>query len=145
MKNILILMAVVSLMACGSAKFSQTGQKEKQKVSDFLACMDHASGPKYIEMMNCISPQYLKQHGIDRSAYKVDNYSIYGFSIESYTRDGMVTAKVWGEARKWVHKLTFKLTKSGGKIYIIPSEHSDKYISPWWSRETYIREVNPQN
>jgi hypothetical protein len=143
MKKILalIITAFVTL-SCNPTKFSATGDKEKKFVSDFLECMDHGSSPKYEEMMDAISPKYIKEKSINKATYKVDNYTIWGYSIETYNNNGLITAKVWGEDRKWVHLLTFKLSHEGGKLYLIPSEHSDSYISPWWERQTYIKERN---
>jgi hypothetical protein len=143
MKRILALIFIALVaVSCGTSKFSKTGDKEKKFISDFLECMDHGSGPKYTEMMDAISPMYIKEKNINKSMYKVDNYTIWGYSIETYTNDGLVSAKVWGEDRKWVHLLTFKLRHEGGKLYLIPSDHSDSYIYPWWERKTYIKERN---
>jgi hypothetical protein len=135
----IILIALITF-SCKTAQFSSTGDKEKKFISDFLSCMSKDNGPKYKEMMDCISPKYIKDNNINVTNFKVDNYTLWGYSIESYTKGGMITAKVWGQNREWVHLLTFKLSKEGGKTYLVPSEHSDTYISPWWERKTYIKE-----
>jgi len=141
MKKLLLLFILsVFALSCGTAKFTTTGDKEKKYVDDFLSLMAHGSGPDYEGLMACISPMYLKEKGLDATIYKVDNYTIWGHSIESYTTEGIVVTKVWGKDREWVHELTFKLRKEKGKLYLVPSENSDNYISPWWSRKTYIRE-----
>jgi hypothetical protein len=143
MKKILALIFIAMVaVSCSNTKFSKTGDKEKKFVSEFLDCMYHGSGPKYKEMMNAISPMYIKKKNINKDDYKVDNYTIWGYSIETYENNGLISAKVWGEDRKWVHLLTFKLSIEGGKLYLIPSANSDSYISPWWERKTYIKEYN---
>lgn len=141
MKKIIILCLIALFaIACSTSKFTSDGAKEKKYIDVFLTYMDVDNGPEYQNMMNCISPKYIKEKGIEVTDYKVDNYSITGHSIESYTSEGYVVAKIWGKNRSWVHELTFKLSIEGGKIYIYPSGNSDSYIYPWWERITYIDE-----
>lgn len=141
MKKILILLlTAVFAISCGTSKFTTNGDKEKKFVSDFLTFMNKGKSPDYQGMMNCISPAYIKEKGIDISKSKVDNFTLWGYSIESYSNQGIVVVKIWGKDREWVHELTFKLSKEKGKLYFVPSEFSDNYISPWWSKKTYIRE-----
>jgi hypothetical protein len=141
MKRILGFIFIALIAAsCGTAKFSTTGDKEKKYIDDFLSLMGKDNEPKYTELMKCISPKYIKDNNLNTSVFKVDNYSTWGHSIETYTAKGMITAKIWGQNREWVHLLTFKLSKENGKLYIVPSAHSESYISPWWERQTYIKE-----
>ena len=129
------------LTSCKTASFTSSGEDEKKFVSDFIAFMYHDSGPKYQEMMNALSPEYIKVNKIDISDYKVNNYSVWGFSIVSYNAgEGLVIAKIWGENRRWVHELTFKLRREKGKLYLVPSAHSESYIDPWYSVRSYIKE-----
>jgi hypothetical protein len=141
MKKIFGLMIILMIAAsCNTAKFSTTGDKEKKYIDNFLSLMGKDNEPKYTELMKCISPKYIKDNNINTSAFKVDNYTNWGHSIESYSDKGLVIAKIWGQDRGWVHKLTFKLSKEKGKLYIVPSAHSENYISPWWEKQTYIKE-----
>lgn len=135
----LVLIALM-VSACSTSKFSASGTKEKKYVDDFLALMDRGSGPDYARLMACISPLYLKENQLDPTVCKVDNYSIRGYSIESYTPAGVVVTRIWGEDRSWVHELTFQLRIEKGKLYLLPSGHEGGYISPWKSRKTYIKE-----
>jgi hypothetical protein len=129
------------LASCASSKFSKDGSKEKKFVTQFCSYMDQESGPKYKEMMDCISPTYIRENNISTSSYKVNNYSIYGSSIESFiAKTGAMKVKVWGEKRAWVHLLEFKLVKEKGKLYLYPGNHSDSYIDPWFKVDSYIRE-----
>lgn len=139
-KHLLLILAILFAASCNTSKLSTSGENEKKFISNFLTYMDKGSGPDYQGMMNCISPEYIREHGIDVTGYKVDNYTVWGFSIESYSTDGLIVTKIWGKDREWVHELTFKLRKEKGKLYIVPSEFADQYISPWWTRKTYIRE-----
>ncbi|MEI6122674.1 MAG: hypothetical protein WCQ95_03525 [Bacteroidota bacterium] len=143
MKKSIVLILVLSLFgfACSTAKLTKTGDTEKKYVSDFLSYMDHKDKPQYKNMMDCISPSYIKKNTINISNYKVNNYSIWGYSVDSYSQyDGMVVAKIWGEDKKWIHELTFKLVKEKGKLYLLPSKHSEDYIDPWFLVKTYINE-----
>lgn len=136
----LIFIALIAV-SCSTSKFTAAGDKEKKFVSDFISYMDKDKGPQYTQLMNCISPEYLKDSCTDKAGYKVDNIkNIFGQSIERYSKDGMVDVRIWGQDRIWVHILTFKLSKEKGKLYIVPSSHSNNYITPWWSRQNFVRE-----
>lgn len=138
---LLIIVSVASLLACGTSKFSKNGTKEKEFITKLCGYMDHEKGPMYKELMNCISPEYIKTNGLDISNYKVNNYGVYGSSIESFiAKTGVMKVKIWGENRSWVHLLEFKLVKESGKLYVIPGRHSESYIDPWYSVESYIKE-----
>jgi hypothetical protein len=139
-KAILIFIIILITASCTTSRFSTSGDEEKKFISNFLSYMDHSSEPAYDDMMRCISHQYISKNKIDKAHFKVDNYTIWGYSIEDYHNDGKVTAKVWGNERGWIHLLTFKLSKESGKLYIVPSQHSTDYISPWWERQTYVKE-----
>jgi hypothetical protein len=143
MKKIVLisLVLLISVSACNTSKTSKSGDAEKQFVSTFLIYMDHDKGPKRDEMMACISPNYIKENGIDIKKLKVNNYSIWGSSIEYYVAaSGMVVTKVWGENKNWIHQLEFKVVKEKGKLYLMPSKHSDAYIDPWYVVKSYIKE-----
>ncbi len=140
MKKILGLLLVSLIMtACNTTKFSTGGEKEKKFVDDFLNMMDKDHGPDYTGLMACISPAYLKENNLNPEKYKVDNYSVWGHSIESYTSRGTVVTRIWGENHSWEHELTFQLRKEGGKLYLVPSEHDQNYLSPWSARRTYLK------
>jgi|WetSurMetagenome_2_1015567.scaffolds.fasta_scaffold609278_2 hypothetical protein len=132
-KTLMALTLLVFLVsACKTTKVSNSSEAEKY-VTKFLSYMDQKDGPKRQEMMDCISPSYISENNIKTSDYKVNNYSIWGFSIVSYdAATGIVVTRVWGEARKWVHELDFKVVKEKGSLYLMPSKHSDAYIDPWF-------------
>jgi hypothetical protein len=139
--GLISLVILISVGACKTSQTSKNGEAEKAFVTTFLTYMDHEKGPMRDEMMACISPTYIKENGIDTKKLKVNNYSIWGFSIEYYVAaDGMVVTKVWGEDKKWIHQLEFKVVKEKGKMYLMPSEHSDAYIDPWFVAKTYVKE-----
>ncbi|MEI6853925.1 MAG: hypothetical protein WCL06_13855 [Bacteroidota bacterium] len=140
-KTLMALTLLVFLgSACKTTKVSNSSEAEKY-VTKFLSYMDQKDGPKRQEMMDCISPSYISENNIKTSDYKVNNYSIWGFSIESYDAStGIVVTRVWGEARKWVHELDFKVVKEKGSLYLMPSKHSDAYIDPWFEAKTYIKD-----
>jgi heptaprenylglyceryl phosphate synthase len=115
------------------------GASEKEFITKFISYMENVS-PDYEGLMNSVSPEYIRTHNIDKSLYKVDNFFVTGKSIEEYSAEGYVIVKIWGEGRSWVHQLTFKLTREKGKLYIMPSAHSEKYITPWWDKKQYVKE-----
>ena len=134
MKKILL----VALMSTGYiATYSQVGDLQKQCVSRLLVCM-HAErgGPRYPELMNCISPMYLQENHIDRETHKVNNYTIWGFVIDNYTEaDSIVTARIYGEKKSWMYNITFKVTMENNRPYIWPSSFDSEWIHPWWTVE----------
>ncbi len=143
MKKSIVICIIFSILgfSCSTAKLTKTGDAEKKYVSTFLSYMVQSTGPQYKKMMECISPAYIKKNNINTAEYKVDNYTIWGYSVESYSQnDGLVVTKIWGENKKWVHQVTFKLVKENGKLYLEPSKYSDTYIDPWDSVKTYINE-----
>lgn len=143
MKKITLSFVIIALLISAgcSDKFSRSGEKEKQFITNFLNLMNQENGRQYTKMMNYISKKYIADNGIDIKKYKVDNYSIYGFEIISYDmRNGLIVTKVWGKEKSWIHQLTFKLSKERGKLYLVPMKHSDSYIKPWYEAKTYIRE-----
>jgi hypothetical protein len=119
--------------------WAQNGSGEKQMVAKFLSFMHAERGPNYPEMMNCISPAYLKENNIDKKAYKVNNYTIWGFTIESFSEeDNIVYAKIYGQKRSWGYSLGFKVSKENGRFYIVPSSFDTEWIHPWWGEVVSI-------
>ncbi|MCK9613074.1 MAG: hypothetical protein PHR81_02555 [Bacteroidales bacterium] len=141
-KAVLFLCSTLfSLTACQTSKLSVNGDTEKQFTATYINYMDHANGPKYKKLMDGLSPEYIKKNDIDKEKYKVNNYSVWGFSIDSYdNKEGLIVTKIWGEEKRWMHRLTFKIVKEKGKMYMMPSKHSDAYIDPWYKVDTYIKE-----
>ena len=134
------LVLLFSVLACNTTKTSKTGDAEKQFVSVFLSYMNHGQVSKQNEMKACISPAYIKEQGINIASFKINNYSIWGYSIEYYAADeGMVVAKIWGENKNWIHQLDFKVVKESGKLYLMPSQHKDMYIDPWYRAKLRIK------
>jgi hypothetical protein len=131
---------IVIMVACTTAKYSGSGEAEKQFVSTFLLYMDHEKGPMNDKMMECISPSYIKINHIDKEKMRVNNYSIWGSAIDYYdASDSKCVVKIWGENKKWVHELTFLLVKEKGKLYLMPSKYSESYIDPWLNVRSYIK------
>lgn len=138
--GLIFLVLLAYVCSCNTTKTSKSGDAEKQFVATFLTYMNHDQGPKQAEMKACISPVYLKENGIDINKYKVNNYSVWGSNIEYYVAaDGMVVTKVWGENKSWIHQLEFKVVKESGKLYLMPSRHSDTYIDPWYVAKLRIK------
>lgn len=136
MKKKYIVLIVLATI-CTTTLKSQTGNVEKQFVAKFLSFMHAERGPNYPEMMNCISPNYLKINNLDKSNLKVNNYTIWGFTIVSYSEtDSMASAKVYGQKHSWTYILTFKLSKENNRFYILPASHDSQWIHPWWTVET---------
>lgn len=142
MKKTCIAILLLVFLGSGCKTTRPAGNSDAEKyVTKFLVYMNQTDGPKRQEMMDCIAPSYISQHNINTADYKVNNYSISGFSIESYSAaDALVIAKVWGEGKKWIHQLTFKVVKEKGSLYLMPGRHSEAYIDPWFAVKTYVKE-----
>jgi hypothetical protein len=140
-KNLLVIMLLALVFtACTTSKVSNADDAKKY-VSTFLGFMDQKHKPNETEMMNCMALSFIESNHIKTDDFKVDNYSIWGFSIESYdATTGLVVTKVWGEARKWIHQLTYKVVKEKGKLCLMPSAFGEGYIEPWFEVKTYIKE-----
>jgi hypothetical protein len=83
-----------------------------------------------------IAPSYYKKNKIDKFDYQINYYSPSGSEIESVEDDGMVSALIWGSGKSWINRLTFKVVKEGGKVYVYPKGHTDNfYIHPWYEVE----------
>ena len=135
------MILILILVACSISKYSGSGEAEKQFVSNFLSFMDHEKGPMNDKMMACISPSYIKTNQLDAEKMRVNNYSVWGFDIDYYDAStGNCIVKVWGENKKWVHELTFKIVKEMGKLCLMPAKHSESYIDPWLNVKSYIKQ-----
>ncbi len=142
MKRILVLVAFFALVSisCTTSKIVK-GDKEKKFVSTFLGYMDHKNEPNHKNMLVFIAPSFIKANNINTSDCKVNNYSFYGFNIESFNAtSGIVITKIWGENKSWIHELDFKVMKEKGKLYLMPSKYDENYIDPWISIKTYTKE-----
>lgn len=121
-------------MSCIVTLKSQVGDKEKQFVVKFLSFMHAERGTNYPEMMNRISPNYIKENNIDTKTHQVNNYTIWGFIIESYSEsDSLITAKIFGQKHAWAYRLTFKLSTENDRLYILPASFDEAWIHPWWT------------
>lgn len=139
MKKIAIIL-VAATISCMALVNAQGGNLEKQFVAKFLSYMHAERGTNYPGLMSCISPNYLKENNIDKEKYKVNNYTIWGFTIDSFDEtENIVYTKVYGQKRSWTYKLTFKLSKENGKFYIIPSSSDTEWIHPWWGEVETIK------
>ncbi len=94
------------------------------------------------DMRLYIAPSYYKKYSIDPFVFLVNSYTPFGYSIESVDSKGIVTAKIWGEDRAWVHELTFKVVEENGLLYVMPGKHypDTEYVDPWFSVRTSITE-----
>lgn len=92
-----------------------------------------------------IAPSYYRKEKLDKYDYKINYYSPKGGEIKEVKSNGMVEAYIWGEDKGWVHLLTFKVVKEGGKSYVWPKGHTDNnYIHPWYDVETDVDYVKPK-
>ncbi|MFC2100432.1 hypothetical protein ACFLRZ_01240 [Bacteroidota bacterium] len=133
-----LFFSLLILTSCTStSKVSKSGFSEMGLVSEFITLMVNNAAPA--GMMKYISPSYLKENNINKADYKVNTYAPVDFRIENYI-NGMVFAKIWGNNRSWVHRLTFMVVKEEGKLYLKPGKHYDKVIDPWHRAETYLVE-----
>lgn len=105
---------------------------EARLVYDFLKIM---KDDQYNETskMKFVSPKYLKKNNLNPSDYKVNTYTISGFNVKKFDKEtGMVQTWIWGENKKWIMQLDFKVVREDGKLFLYPSRFSDyKYIDAW--------------
>lgn len=141
MKKITFILAALFLFSCSSSKLSVSGEAESEFVNGFLKHMvDNTSTASKI-LKDYISPTFLKENNIDITSKSVNVYSPDEFGIEKYDRkEGIVTAKIWGKDKDWVHRLHFKVEKIDGKLYLYGKTNNDSYVDPWFSVESFIKE-----
>ncbi len=138
MKKILCLAVIIFLVSCTPpGRLSKSGEAEKELVIEFLDKMVHSANNEVL--MDFMAPSYLEEHQLDKNSYQVNVYYPVGFHLENYIGD-LITAKIWGKDRSWVHRLTFKIIKENKILYLYPGSHSDKYIQPWFRVEPYLVE-----
>ncbi len=138
--RLLGMFVLIGVMACsGSKKLSQSGNDEKQFVSEFI---DHwMDGTDSEKLKAYISPTFCKSNKIDLDDYNINKYSPKGYKIESYNpKNGEVVALIWGSNKGWMHRLYFSLKMEGNKMYLTPlyPEDDSNYIHPWIKVDAYI-------
>jgi len=120
---------------------NKTFTPEEKLVSDFITIWveDSENNDK---MMGFISPKYFKANKLDKKKYNVNLYYPKGYEIKGFDKSkGLVTVLIWGEDKKWTHRLTFKVVKIKKKLYLYPSKFTESmYIYPWDSLDTYVEE-----
>lgn len=122
--------------------FTSTGYEEKKLVEEILQIMVDQNSAS-TQLKPYIAPSYYTTYNLSKETYLIDNYSPKGYEIKSYNSStGIINAEIWGNNRSWVHKLTFKLVKENGGLYVYPEKHSDSYIKPWYRVGAYIEEDN---
>jgi len=134
-----ILLFVVS--ACGAGnRLSREGTGEKEFVSRFLNLMTN-SYDNDEEMIAFLAPSYITANNITLDKFNVNAYSPTGFSIQAYDpKTGIITTRIWGEDRSWVHEVLFKLVIENDQLYLMPGRHSESFVDPWFEVHSYITE-----
>lgn len=102
---------------------------------DFLETFDHNTTATHEYRKKFLAPSYMNDKGLYAVKYKVNNYTIYGHSNESFNpTTGTINALIWGQDRSWIKRLVFTIIKENGYFYIYPSSISSMdYIEPWTS------------
>jgi hypothetical protein len=132
---LILIIATTSFIANASIKESKAKKFVIQFLKEMIAHKDNDGLKKYI------SPAYLKENNLDISKYNINTYYPVDFSIVGFDKEPcIVYAKIWGKDRGWVHKLGFKVVMEDKKLYLYPGQHSDDYIHPWYTVESYITE-----
>lgn len=146
--SLLGLAAVIFFFAgCGSTQESGGDLQGKSvaKVTEFLQFMTAENRPA--NLMDFISPSYIKAAGINPSEYMVNTYYPKSFIIErSYpspdvTNSYNVVATITGENGGWAHRLTFVVFNDNGKLTFYPGKVAtdSKFIDPWYTIEEYVK------
>ncbi len=77
-----------------------------------------------------ISPQWLQENEIDPKDARVNTYDPEGFTVQKIDPvTGEVVVVIWGEDRKWQHRLLFQTTDDD--LYIVPGKLDGKKVTPW--------------
>ncbi len=119
---------------------SPDNSSAKRVVENLLDDMVNRSDEFGTDARKYIAPSFYKTERIDKYDYKINYYSPKGYEIVSTNGDKIV-AHIWGEDKGWIHKLTFKVVKEGGKYYVYPKGHTDNnYIHPWYEVETNVED-----
>ncbi|MHB1277992.1 MAG: hypothetical protein ACYC1Q_06305 [Bacteroidia bacterium] len=113
-----------------------TATESRKIVTDLLYDMVNDADNFGTGARKYIAPSYYKKNNIDKYDYQINYYSPSGSEIKTVGNDGMVIALIWGSGKSWINKLTFKVVKEGGKVYVYPKGHTDNfYIHPWYEVE----------
>jgi len=121
----------------GSSK--PTTSESRALVTDLLYDMVNNQDDFETDARKYIAPSYYRTNYLDKSEYKINRYSPTGAEIKSVGEDGIVEAYIYGSDKSWVHLLTFKVVKEGGKAYSYTKGHTDNnYIHPWYIVETDV-------
>ena len=141
MKKIIIILMPILFTACFTQKLSKSGNAEINYVKGFIQHMIADTNSKSETLKKFISPKYLKSNNLNIDKYNINTYYPVDFKVENYSREtGIVTVKIWGKDKGWIHKLDFKLEKEKGNLYLIPGKYTEGYIHPWFSVEAYVKE-----
>lgn len=85
------------------------------------------------DLLKYISKDDFKKYELEAGKHKINTYSPKGYTLASDNeKTNEVTAYIWGEDKKWIHKLTFKLFKKG-KDYCFEVKRVSKYdyVTVW--------------
>jgi len=114
------------------------GTKEKDFVEEFLQHMIDDYNDEAL-LLGYVSPAYCSQNGLKKKDYNCNAYSPESFTVGKYDpATGTVEAIIVGTDQNWGHRLTFKIVRENGRLYLWPGHHSDSYIDPWYSVETNV-------
>ena len=128
-------------IGCSTSQLSKSGTEEIAFVKDFLQTMIEVRKGNYDRLDKFIDPTYYTKNSISKDGYEVDNFTLVGYEIESYS-NGVVTTLIWGDDRAWTHRLQFKLKKTNEGLFILPSKHDTgvRFVTPWWNDERYVEQ-----
>lgn len=123
----------------GGGSGKPTTSESRSLVTDILYDMVNNQDDFGTRARKYIAPSYYRTKYLDKDDYEINYYSPKGAEIKSVGEDGMVDAYIWGSDKDWVHLLTFKVVKEGGKTYVYPKGHTDNnYIHPWYEVTTDV-------
>lgn len=142
-----IIALVVLFSGCASTGTDQMDVQAgaRAKVNEFLTIMTSETRPT--NLIDFISPSYMKAAGLNPSEYSVNTYYPKSFVIEQVfpspdlTNSVNVVAMIYGENKGWAHRLTFVVLNEGDKLALFPGSHSldTKYIDPWYKIDEYVK------
>lgn len=135
--TIVLALVVVMASSCSLLGLSVPGKKEKKFVEKFLTeMMDHDQNV----LRKYISPKYLEE-AKPPSDWKVNTFYHESLEVLSYDEESShVVALIYGEDKGWTHRLTFKIVREGGKMYLWSEDHdfTYDYVDPWILAEQWI-------
>lgn len=140
MKTFLTILLLLSLgfQSCKtSGLIALKNRHEKQLIVKVLDCWVKQDNDK---VKDFIAPSFILKYKIDLKKFEINYFTPEKYIIEK-VNNSIVTVKLIGPKKKWVHLAEFLVVSENGNYYIYPSKVEGKYIFPWQLVTQFITET----